>query len=288
MGKWKAFLPILIAVIIALIGAFAANRWLKKQALIKGKPTIGETAQIVVAKVDLSWGTKLTTETLTSATFFKNTLPAGYFIDIAALNGRVLLSPVKMNEPVLESRLAPVSVTTGGVSAVIPSGKRAIAVKGDKVIGLSGLIQPGNRVDVLVGIANPETQTQITKIVLQNILVLAANTKIDKVEKEGEAAPVDVYTLEVTPEEGERLALASTLGRLQFALRNPMDMEVVLTSGATIPDTLASFYTPGAKKLVSPGEVKPISAPGRSPSAKQEYEVMIINGAKATVVKNSF
>ena len=112
--------------------------------------------------------------------------------------------------------------------------------------------------------------------------------KIEKGEKEGEAAPVDVYTLEVTPEEGERLSLASTQGRLQFALRNPMDTEVVLTSGATIPDTLASFYTPGAKKLVSPGEVKPISAPGRSSSAKQEYEVMIINGAKATVVKNSF
>jgi pilus assembly protein CpaB len=99
---------------------------------------------------------------------------------------------------------------------------------------------------------------------------------------------VDVYTLEVTPEEGERLSLAANQGKLQFALRNPMDMEVVLTSGATIPDTLASFYTPGNKKLVSQAAVKHAPASGRSPSAKQEYEVMIINGAKATVVKNSF
>ena len=281
MERWKAFLPILIAVIIALIGAFATNKWLKKQALVKGKPTTGENAQIAVAKVDLPWGTKLTPETLTSATFIKNTLPSGYFIDLAALNGRVLLSPLKKDEPVLESRLAPVSITTGGVSAVIPSGKRAIAVKGDKVIGLSGLIQPGNRVDVLVSIANPETQTEVTKIVLQNILVLAANTQIEKGSKEGEVAPVDVYTLEITPEEGEKLTLAATQGKLQFALRNPTDMEMVVTRGATIPDTLGMLYIPGNKKNLAPAPIMP-------PHAKQEYEVMIINGAKATVVKNSF
>ena len=280
MERWKAFLPILIAVIIALIGAWAANRWVKKQSLVKGKPTIGETAQIAVAKVDLPWGTKLTSETLTSAKFIKNTLPAGYFTNPDALNGRVLLSPLTKNEPVLESRLAPVSITTGGVSAVIPSGKRAIAVKGDKVIGLSGLIQPGNRVDVLVSITNPETETEVTKIVLQDILVLAANTKIEKGGKEGEAAPVDVYTLEVTPEEGERLALASNQGKLQFALRNPVDMETVLTRGATIPDTLASFYIPGDKK-------KPALAPRKSPSAVRESEVTIINGVQATVVKHA-
>ena len=278
MERWKAFLPIVAAVIIALIGAFAAGKWLKKQSLVKGKPTVEETAQIAVAKVDLPWGTKLTSEALTSAKFIKDTLPAGYFTDLAALNNRVLLSPLNKNEPVLESRLAPVSVTTGGVSAVIPSGKRAIAVKGDKVIGLSGLIQPGNRVDVLVSITNPETETEITKIVLQDILVLAANTKIEKGAKEGEAAPVDVYTLEVTPEEGERLSLAATRGRLQFALRNSTDMETVLTRGATIPDTLASFYAAGEKK-------KP--APTRISSTVHESSVTIINGAKAMVVKHA-
>jgi pilus assembly protein CpaB len=282
MERWKAFLPIVAAVIIALIGAFVVNKWLKNQALLKGKPTVGETEQIAVAKVDLPWGTKLTAEALTPAKFMKNTLPDGYFTDIAALNGRVLLSPIKKNEPILESRLAPISVTTGGVSAVIPPGKRAIAVKGDKVIGLSGLIQPGNRVDVLVSIKNPETDTEVTKIVLQDILVLAANTKIEKGGKEGEAAPVDVYTLEVTPEEGESLALASNQGKLQFALRNPIDTEVVLTSGATIPNTLAAFYMSGDKKMVSSPAA---SEPPRSPSAKKEYEVMIINGSKATVVK---
>ena len=67
-----------------------------------------------------------------------------------------------------------------------------------------------------------------------------------------------------------------------------MDVEVVLTSGATIPDTLASFYTPGNKKLVSPAAVKHVSAPGRSPSAKQESEVIIINGAEKTVDKHAF
>jgi pilus assembly protein CpaB len=279
MGKWKAVFPILVAIMIALIGAFAASKWFKKQANVKCE-TIGETAQITVAAVDLSKGTKLTAETLTLAAFIKNTLPSGYFTNIAGPNGRVLLSPLKKNELILESKLAPVSVTTGGVSAVIPPGKRAIAVKGDKVIGLSGLIQPENHVDVLLSITNPETKNEVTKIVLEDILVLAANTQIEKGAKEGEAAPVDVYTLEVTPEEGEELSLAATQGKLQFALRNPMDMDKVLTSGATISDTLASFYTPGDKKTVSPPATV---APIRSSSAVQEFEVTIGNGGQKAI-----
>lgn len=280
MGKWKAVFPILVAIMIALIGAFAASKWFKKQASNVKCETIGETAQIAVAAVDLSKGTKLTAETLTLAAFVKNNLPSGYFTNIAGPNGRVLLSPLKKNELILESKLAPVSVTTGGVSAVIPPGKRAIAVKGDKVLGLSGLIQPENHVDVLVSITNPETKNEVTKIVLEDILVLAANTQIEKGAKEGEAAPVDVYTLEVTPEEGEMLSLAATQGKLQFALRNPMDMDKVLTSGATISDTLASFYTPGDNKTVSPPATV---APIRSSSAVHEFEVTIGNGGQTAL-----
>jgi pilus assembly protein CpaB len=274
MGKWRPVIPILLAAIIALVGAFVVNHWLKGQAGSKGKQTMGETGQTVVAAIDLPWGSKLTVNDLTTVPFIKDTIPSGYFNNTAALNGRVLLSPIKRHEVILESKLAPLSITTGGVSAVIPSGKRAIAVKGDKVIGLAGLIQPGNHVDILVSITDPQNHTEVTKIVLENILVLAADTKIEKGPKEGETAPVDVYTLEVTPEEGEMLALAATQGRLQFALRNPVDMDVVLTNGANIKDTLTSFYTPGYKKTAS-----------QSPSPVHESQVLIINGVQPTTVK---
>ena len=145
-----------------------------------------------------------------------------------------------MTEPVLEYRLAPENVTTGGVSAVIQSGMRAVAVKGDKVIGISGFIQPGNRVDVLVTLKDPRSKEETTKLVLSNVQVLAAGTEVVENE-EGKPNPVDVYTLEVDPEQAEKLSLAATKGKLQFALRNMMDTETVLTKRATIPHTLASL-----------------------------------------------
>jgi len=152
----------------------------------------------------------------------------------------VVISPLKEREPVLESRLAPESVKVGGVSAVIKKGMRAVAVKGDKVIGISGFIQPGNRVDVLVTLKDPKSRIEITKMVLSNVLVLATGTEIQE-KNDGKPSPVDVYTLEVDPEQAEKLALAATEGKLQFALRNMTDMETVLTKGATVSQTLASL-----------------------------------------------
>ncbi len=99
---------------------------------------------------------------------------------------------------------------------------------------------PGNRVDVLVTMTDPKTKNEITKTVLENVMVLATGTQVEE-SKEGKPAPFNVYTLEVDPHESERLALAATGGRLQFALRNAMDAETVLTKGADIPQTLKEF-----------------------------------------------
>jgi len=99
----------------------------------------------------------------------------------------------------------------GGVSAVIKPGMRAVAVKGDKVIGISGFIQPNNRVDILVTLKDPATKNEITKMVLSNVLVLATGTEIEQ-KADGKPRPVDVYTLEVDPEQAERLGLAAAEG----------------------------------------------------------------------------
>jgi pilus assembly protein CpaB len=195
---------------------------------------------IATAAVDLHWGKLLGDEDLKLKPYLKDSLPPGSFSKLEDVKGRVLVFPIKADEPVLESRLAPTTIKTGGVAAIVESGKRAIAVKGDKVIGLSGLIRPGNRVDVLVTVKEPGKKRSVTKLVLQDIPVLATGTQLKKGGK-GEASPVDVYTLEVTPEEGEKLALADARGKLQLALRNAMDTETVLTRGATVKDALASY-----------------------------------------------
>ncbi len=242
MKSLKTFLPIALSLVIAAGGSFALYKWIQsKQGT--GKEIVqvqAEASPVIVAAGDLSWGSKLKPEMLKTTPYLKESLPAGHFTKLADITGRVLISPVRANEPITEHKLAPNSIETGGVSAVLKPGKRAIAVKGDKVIGISGFINPGNRVDILVTIEDPKKKEEKTKTILENILVLATGTQIQENEK-GEPSPVDVYTLEVDPEDGERLALAAAEGRVQLALRSILDTETVLTTGVTIPKMLAAF-----------------------------------------------
>lgn len=241
MIRWKALIPIILALVVATGGSYLLYRWLQvKTAPEKVVQVEMEAVPVVAASIDLNWGTKLKKEMLTTVPYLKESLPAGYKSDPAVLEGRVLISPLKEKEPVLQSKLAPEDIKAGGVSAIVKKGMRAIAVKGDKVIGISGFIQPGNRVDILVTMRHPKTKEEVTKLVLSNVLVLATGTEIQE-KKDGTPNPVDVYTLEVDPDQGEKLALAAAEGRLQFALRNVMDTETVLTKGATVPSTLASL-----------------------------------------------
>ena len=248
MGKWKTIVPIVISIVIAISGSVFIYKWINLKTAPKEVVKVeSEAIPIAVAAVDLQWGTQLKSEMIKTTPFLKESLPVGHFTHTADLNNRVIIAPLKKGEPVVEHRLAPVSIETGGVPAVLESGKRAVAVKGDKVMGMSGFVNPGNRVDVLVTLRDPKTKLDKTKVVLENIPVLATGTQIQKNEK-GEPAPVDVYTLEVTIEDAEMLSLAASQGKLQFALRNITDAEPVLTKGTTISQTLASLSMKESKQ----------------------------------------
>jgi pilus assembly protein CpaB len=267
VNKSKIMIPIGLALIVAATAGIFTHKWLKKQVT----PIITEIAEneavpVAVAAVDLPWGTKLTPEMVETVSYLKESLPPGYVSSAESLNDRVLVSPLKRNEPIVEARLAHKNVTRGGVSAVVQPGMRALAVKGDKVIGISGFIRPADRVDVLVTLTDSRYKRDVTKIVLEDILVLATGTEIVQNGEGKKPHSVDVYTLEVTPKDGEKLALSAAQGKLQFALRNVMDKETVLTYGATIPGTLAS-YRPKVK------------------AAKRPFSVEVIKGNKVTKVK---
>jgi pilus assembly protein CpaB len=240
MGNWRALIPIAISLVVAVAGSFFLYKWIERQKepkeIVKVEQT--EAAPVAVATANLSWGTKLKPEMIKMAPYLKESLPAGYFSTPTDLKDRVIIAPLKLNEPITEDKLAPTSVKTGGVSAILQPGMRAIAVKGDKIIGISGFINPGNRVDVIVTVEEPQTKKIKSKTFLENLLVLATGTQVQKNEK-GEPMPVDVYTLEVTPEQAEKVALAASEGRLQFALRGAIDSEDVLTKGVTVPEILA-------------------------------------------------
>ncbi len=240
MGKYKPVLLLSGAVIVALITSIMAYNWLKKEA--NAKEANLQTRQVAVAVADLPWGTALSKEMVKTTTFLKGSLPEGEcFADAASLEGKVLIMPVTANEPILRSRLAPDGIKTGGVAAVVDPNKRAMAVKVDKVIGVSGFVHPGNRVDVLVSLQKVEKNSNpITKIVLQNIPVLATGTEIEQKGRNEKPVQVDVITLEVAPEEAEKLALATSEGKIQLALRNYNSSKEVSTRGETISSLLSS------------------------------------------------
>jgi pilus assembly protein CpaB len=243
MGNLKAVIPIALSLVIAVVGSFILYNWIQKRTAPKEMVKVEAVAvPVAVAASDLPWGTQIKPEMVKAVPYLRESLPTGYFAKVDDLKDRVLIAPMKINDPIAEHHLAPLDIKTGGVSAVLKEGKRAVSVKGDKVIGLAGLIYPGNRVDVLVTIQDPQKKEDRTKLILENIPVLATGTQIQKNEK-GEPSPVDVYTLEVTPEEAERLSLAGAEGKIQLALRSVLDSETVLTKGVNVPQML-SFLSP--------------------------------------------
>lgn len=274
-------LMIAIAIVIALgVGFFAYTR-VQKTSKVETKSL--ETQKIAVVKFDLSRGTMLQKNMIKMVTFLKDSLPPGYFQNESAVDGRVLIQPLRTNMPVIESMLAPTSVKAGGVAAIVSPQKRAMSVKVDKVIGVSGYILPGHRVDVLATVSYKEKEAvPITKTILENVLVLAVGSDVDDKSKKEKPVGADVITLEVTPEEGEKLALASTQGKIQLALRNYVDAEDVFTRGVTIPNLISSYRTGETAGRREKQEIKETTE--KRPERSSPATVILIKGTTISEV----
>jgi pilus assembly protein CpaB len=256
--------------------------------------------QVVVTAVDIPVGTKLIREQLALAPLPASSTPVGAFLSYDKLVGRVVLSGVAAREVITEAKLAPEG-TTGGLSAVIPEGYRAMTVKVDEVVGVSGFLSPGTLVDVVVTMApaeNSSSKDTISKIVLQNIKVLASGQNIDQPKDNREASAVRSVTLQVSPEQAEKLALASSEGRLQLVMRNSVDQDDQQTPGANKRSLLSgerAMPLPDSSSLVSqapvarvrraPVRVKPVvvAPQRREPAPRPSIEVF--TGAKRSTVE---
>jgi len=234
-----------VALLLGLVTSFLAFSWLQdeKNRLLAAPIPLSKNVPVLVSNADLSWGTKLTPEMMQLQEFPPGAIPEGHFTSLEAIKDRVLLVDLKRSELLLESKLAPLGTTSGGVAAVTDIDKRAMSVKVDDVIGVAGFIKPGDRVDVMVTI-EPEggkQENMTSKMILENVKVLASGTQMERKGKEEEPKPVQVITVEVDVEEAEKLALASTQGKLRLALRNPLNSEKVLTKGANVGALLSSY-----------------------------------------------
>lgn len=230
--------------------------------------------KIVVAARDLQRGTKIAAEDVRMSTYLAETLPTGHFSTLEAIVGRIVLLPVHSTGPLLESDLAPQSLSKGGMASILSPEKRAMAVKVDHVIGVAGFLQPGHMVDVLVAVdQSGEKGEQMAKTVLENIQVLSVGAQTEDSEDKKAKKSVTVVTLEVSLEDGEKLALAVNQGRIQLALRGYTDLDPVLTRGTTLNSLLKS-YSPEVYAPVKKAEKEPV----KLAQARPQLVVEMMNG----------
>jgi pilus assembly protein CpaB len=229
MARIRVF--IVLALAVAAGGTFAYGTYQYMQNVPKStSATSIPTSAVIVAAQDLQIGAALRQEDLRAIQWPSNAVPAGSFGKPEDLIGRGLIMPVMTNEPFLPSKLA--SKEAGaGLPPVIPEGQRALSVRVNDVVGVAGYVLPGTRVDVVATVNPTQNQIDVTsKVILTNVQVLAAGTRIEQDEK-NKPIQVSVVTLLVNPDEAEKLTLASTEGKIQLALRNPLDKTAPLTYG---------------------------------------------------------
>jgi pilus assembly protein CpaB len=196
---------------------------------------------VVVANRDIPEGQLLDRRDLQTTVWPAASVPAGAFASGDSLVGRVTRVAVFTGEPIVPGRLAPVG-TGAGIEVKITPGKRAMAIRIDEVAGMAGLIQPNSRVDILVSMRDENTQgsKRVAKLFMENMRVLSVGTQVYRGE-DGKPIRAASATLEVSPEQAERLAIAVGTGSIQLVLRGYGDPDSINTRGATSTDVLSQL-----------------------------------------------
>jgi pilus assembly protein CpaB len=219
--------------VLAAIVVFSAIR--KRESEVQR--AMAHTVEIVVAAKDIPLGAKLEPDAVKVVRWARDGVPQGAFTDPQAVAGSFARSEFVANEPVVASKLFMGEKTSGVMPLLIPAGMRAMSVPVDEVADIAGFVAPHTRVDILVAVSGTgPSEGSFSRIVLQNIEVLAVAQEIEHVKDEPEV--VKVVTLLVTPTDAEKLTLASHEGMLRLAMRNYSDSKIVATRGIAVGELL--------------------------------------------------
>lgn len=270
MKNTRAVVMIAVSVAVAVGAVYWASQWVRDQATVT-------TGKVVVAKTDIDLGSRLNNVMLKVADWPKSSIPEGAVSDPELIKDRVVKITVLSGEPVLESKLAPIG-TKGGLSAVIGEGKRAMTVRVNDVVGVAGFALPGNYVDIVVNTEEdagrqPDGRNKsISKIVLDHILVLAVAQE-SSVREEGKPKVVNAVTLEVTPDQAEKLDLARSVGQLSLVLRNQLDTSQVTTEGSTKQSMLNRIEIPVAVNPLAQAQLEKVALKPKAVSKPKPKKV---------------
>lgn len=286
--KSKALVHLVIAVVLALAAGLLTINWLKGQRQTQQvQAPVEKKVEVAVAAKSLTKGTRLESGMLKLNPYAPSAVPTGAFLSLSELEGRALARDVSQFDAITQDKLYPKGVEGSGLVLAVEAGKRALTVKGNKVLGAAGLITPGARVDVLMTVSlkiqgesgEKEREYQVTKLILADAPVVATGSEMDvKLGKDGkeELSPVDTYTLLVTPGDAEKLALAETYGTLSFALRKAGDSEIVNTPGADMDSALNSYRSDAA----SEAQVEQAPVQEQAVASGGEYTAETIRGTE--------
>ena len=242
----------------------------------------GELKDVVIAARPLGVGVTVKPADIKLSKFPSSAFPKGAFSKPEEVIDRPVTSPILMEEPLLEGRLA-ARGSGMGLAPIIPVGMRAVTVRVNDVSGVSGFVLPGMRVDVLVTGRPPEGNGTVTTTCLQNIMVLSAGTSI-QADARGQAMQAPTVTLLASPEQAEILTLANSEGHIQLVLRNASDQTVEKTKGTEIAALYGQRLRP--KEPETPKrrvrEVVTVAAPPPPPPPPPD-QVVVIRGTQKTV-----
>jgi pilus assembly protein CpaB len=265
---------LLIGLVVALVVAFLLSSFVYKQFQKAStvKPTT-ESEPLVVAAAPLQIGVRLDASNTRVIQWPANQRLAGMHSRVDEVMSRAIITPLAENEPVLEAKLAP-KEAGAGLSATIPEGMRALSVGVNDVVSVAGFVTPGTSVDVLViGRAAGNANDNISRTILENVRVLAAGQKVEQ-DRDGKPQTVAVITLLVSPDDATKLALASTEGKIQLALRNTVDIKKIEPKAVM----QAALFSPSGA-MTQPERPK---FPGKkaAPAAPPPYVIEVITGNK--------
>lgn len=228
MKNTRVLLITALAIIFGLAAGYSALRYLNTRPEVVQVAADNETVSAVLAARDLPLGKSLEDEDLRLIEWPAQALPLGVARTKEEVIGQSLITDVRANEVILASKLDQEGLL--GILPLIEPGMRAMSISVDQVVGVAGFVTPQTKVDVIL-VMQPQGSTDMTsKIILQNVQALAAGETIQKTE-DGSPVVVPVVTVLVTPDEAEKLALASQEGMIRLALRNTLDLETVETAG---------------------------------------------------------
>jgi pilus assembly protein CpaB len=282
---------VLLAGLAAMLASVMVYSALKRREA-EVQNAMSHNVEVVVAAYDLPLGTKIDLGEVKLARWSADSLPEGAYTDPHQVIGSYVKNSLVANEPIVQAKLFTGDKTAGVMPLLIPFGMRAVSVPVDEVSDVAGFVLPHTRVDVLVATQSGEGggDKAFSKVILQNVEVLAVAQEVE--QKKDEPEIVKVVTLLVTPQESERLALASHSGTLRLAMRNYNDNKIVLTSGSDVAQMLRAYsLAPDVPVMAVQPEPRHVTvAPHRSTvdieilrNGKSSESVSFVNEAAADV-----